>query len=189
MPKIIDYTLTTEELQQVQKALSTDPDGRVRSRAQAIHLLHLGSTHKEVANVLHTTVTTVYNWHERWRNDGIDGLYDKKRTGRPKKGGAEFNIKLEEVVETNPSELGYGFSVWTLQRLIDHMAKVTDVTVSNVTMLKRLAELDLVYRRPKHDLGNLQDKEAKEQAENMIIELKKKQKQEKSNYSLWTKRP
>ena len=57
------------------------------------------------------------------------------------------------------------------------------------TLLNMLAEQDYVFRRPKHDLGNLQDKEAKENAKEILEALKKKPNEAKSNYSLWTKRP
>ena len=189
MPKIIDYTLTTEELQQIQNAIVEHDDGRVRNRAQMIHLLHLGKKVAEVAEILCTTSTTVYGWHKRWRDAGIAGLEEQNRPGRPPVGGEEYKAKLEEVIQTEPSEYGYGFSVWTIERLIRHMGKETDVYVSEGTMHNRLAELAFVYRRPKHDLGNLQDKDAKAKADALITELKKRQNQAKSNYSLWTKRP
>ena len=189
MPKKIDYTLTTEELQQVQEAITKHRDGRVRIRAQMIHMLHLGKRVSEVAETLLTTNTTVYNWHQRWREGGMDALEERERSGRPQVGGDEFKEKLEAVIQTEPSTLGYGFAVWTIERLIQHMGRETGVYVSEGTMHNRLEELDFVYRRPKHTLENLQDKEAKEKAEKLIAELKKKPNQVKSNYSLWTKRP
>jgi len=189
MPKIIRYTLTTEELQHIQTALTSDSDGKVRSRAQAVYLLHLGNTRDEVAKAFCVTPATIANWHKKWREGGIENLKNKDRSGRPPKGGDAFLIKLEEVINTDPKQLDYGFTVWTIQRLIEHMRKVTNVTVSEGTMFKRLQTLNFVYRRPKHDLGNLQDKEAKKQAEDLILELKKRQSQAKSNYSLWTKQP
>lgn len=189
MPKKINYTLTTEELQQVKEAITKHQDGRVKTRAQMIHMLHLGKKVSEVAEIFCTTMTTVYSWHKRWRDTGIAGLEEQDRPGRPPMGGDEFKAKLDVVIQTDPSKLGYGFAVWTIQRLIQHMGKETGVYVSEGTMHSRLAELEFVYRRPKHDLGNLQDEDAKTQAEKMIAELKKRRKQEKSTYSLWTKQP
>ncbi len=189
MPKIIRYTLTTEELQQVQDAITRHPDGKVRSRAQSVYLLHLGNKRDDVAKALCVTPASIANWHKRWREGGVENLKDKDRSGRPPKGGEPFKLTLEKVLTTDPHELGYGFSVWTIERLIEHMHKVTGVSVSDGTMFNRLEELDFAYRRPKHDLSNLQDKDAKERAETLISELKKRQNQKKSNFSLWTKRP
>ena len=69
------------------------------------------------------------------------------------------------------------------------MVKETAVRVHKNTMINMLDELDYVFRRPKHDLGNLQDKAAKETAAAILEDLKKKPNEAKSNYSLWTKRP
>ena len=189
MPKIINYTLTTEQLQQVETAIKNHPDLRVRQRAQMIRLLHLGHKPAEVGELLSVTGALVYMWHGRWRESGIDGLADKPKSGRPKAGGDEYRQMLAELIETDPQELGYGFNVWTVKRLIAHLEKETGVVVHKNTLLNMLAEQDFVFRRPKHDLGNLQDKETKENAKEILDELKKKRNEAKSNFSLWTKQP
>jgi hypothetical protein len=80
---------------------------------------------------------------------------------------------LEETLDQDPRELGYRFAIWTVERLRDHLRLQMGVEMS----VKRLGEIILergyVYRRPKHDLKNLQDPEAKAQAEQRLEELKK----------------
>lgn len=189
MPKKINYTLTTEQLQEVKTAIKTHPSLRVRQRAQMIRLLHLGYKAEEVGNLLSVSGALVYMWHGRWRESGIAGLVDKPKSGRPKAGGDEYRQKLAEVIEREPQSLGYGFNVWTAKRLLAHMEKETGVQIHENTLLNMLAELDYTFRRPKHDLSNLQDKQAKEVAAEILEELKKKPNEVKSNYSLWMKRP
>lgn len=189
MPKKINYTLTTEQLQIIESAIKSHPDLRVRPRAQMIRLLHLGHKPQEVAELLSVTGALVYFWHARWRESGLDGLANKPRPGRPKAGGDEYRQKLEQIIETDPKTLDYGFNVWTIERLLAHMEKETGTLVHENTLRNMLKELDYVFRRPKHDLGNLQDKKAKETADEILDELKKKPVVAKSNYSLWTKRP
>lgn len=189
MPKKIDYKLSPEELSIIKRAAKSHSDLRVRQRAQIIRQLHLGKKPEEVAEIFSVTAATVYNYHKRWRAEDLEGLSDAPRPGRTKKGGAEYVQALEKTIEIEPRDAGYGFNVWTLDRLIAHLAKETGITVCKNTLRERLDELEYVYRRPKHDLTSLQDVTAKEQAQQMIDELKKEQKQAKSNYSLWTKRP
>lgn len=189
MPKKINYTLTTEQLQSVEIAIKKHPNLRVRQRAQMIRWLHLGHKPEQVGELLCVSAGLVYFWHARWRESGLDGLVDKPKPGRPKAGGEEYRQKLEQVIETEPHTLGYGFNVWTAKRLLTHMEKETGVLVHENTLGKMLAELDYVFRRPKHDLGNLQDEKAKQTAAEILEELKKKPSETKSNYSLWTKRP
>ena len=90
MPKKINYTLTTEQLQQVETAIKSHPNLRVRQRAQMIRLLHLGHKPEEVGELLSVTGALVYLWHGRWREAGIDGLVNKPKSGRPKAGGDEY---------------------------------------------------------------------------------------------------
>jgi transposase len=176
MPKKINYTLTESELLTIEQAIKSDPDGHVQQRALIIRLLHKGRKPDEVADVLSISVGQVYWWHKRWRQEGLAGLSDKERSGRPQADDEAYRQRLEQVLETEPHELGYGFNVWDTPRLMAHMEKETGVTMTDRTFRNVLDRMDYVYRRPKHDLTPLQDKEAKEQAEETIDALKKSRK-------------
>ena len=189
MPKQINYHLSEDELKQIENAQRTSPDPRVRQRATALRLLHLGKKPGEVAALLNVSQATIFNWHAEWRAAGVAGLSDQPRSGRPPLADAAYRAKVEEVIETDPTSLGYGFTCWTIQRLIAHLAKATGIEVSVNTMRTVLASQDYVCRRPKHDLKPLQDAEARARAKELLADLKKKPKPARSNYSLWTKRP
>ena len=173
MPKKIDYTLTTESAAIIEQAIRNHPDLRVRQRATMIRMLNLGQKPEEIAEFMSVQASKIYYWHKRWRNEGIDGLSDKPRSGRPKAADESYRQRLAELIEAEPGELGYGFTVWTAKRLIAHMAQETKVEVTERTFLNILAEEGYVYRRPKHDLDPLQDKEVKERARATLEELKK----------------
>jgi transposase len=187
MPKKINYQLSEDELKQIEEAQRTSPDPRVRQRATGLRLLHRGKKPAEVAELLNVSQATVFNWHADWRAEGIAGLNDKARSGRPLLADEVYRAKVEEVIESDPTTLGYGFTCWTLQRLIAHLAKETGVHVSINTMRNVLESQDYVCRRPKHDLKPLQDADARARAKELLDELKKKPKTARSNYSLWTK--
>lgn len=187
MPKKINYQLSKSELESIERAQKNGSGPQVRQRATGIRLLHLGKKPSEVAELLNVTLATVYNWHERWRNAGIAGLSDDPRSGRPHSATAEYCEKLEGLIETDPTELGYGFTLWTIDRLMAHLEKETGIRMSDETFRGVLRRNSYVYRRPKHDLTPLQDAEAKQSAEELLESLKKKPKPVKSNYSLWTK--
>ena len=187
MPKKINYTLSTEELLTIEQAIKSHTDLRVRQRAQIIRLLHKGYSPTEIGELLSINMVSVYGWHKRWRTEGIAGLEERPRSGRPKVGDETYRQKLEEVIATDPSELGYGFTVWDSARLMAHLEKETGIRMCERTFRNILAEQEYVYRRPKHDLSGLQDKDIKEEAKITLEMLKKRPKREKSNFSLWTK--
>ena len=187
MPKKINYTLTTEELTTIEEAIKSDPDLRLRQRAQIVRLLHLGHKHEEVSHLLSFSRSQVYWWHERWRQEGVEGLSDKPRSGRPTVETEALRQQIETLLATEPVELGYAFTVWTLPRLLAHLRQHHKIEMHFNTFRKMLLKMGYVYRRPKHDLKSLQDPEAKAAAADHLEQLKKKQMPANSNYSLWTK--
>ncbi len=189
MPKQLNYQLNESELKQVEQAIKSAPEPRVRQRATGIRLLHLGKKPKEVAELLSVTTATVYNWHESWRKSGLSGLSDAPRSGRPALADENYSARLAEVLDSDPATLGYGFTIWTIDRLRAHMAKITGIQMSDETFRAVLRQNHYVYRRPKHDLKPLQDPEARERAAEIIADFKKKPKTTRSSYSLWTKLP
>jgi transposase len=187
MPKRINYQLTAEDLKLVEGAMQSAADGQVRQRATAIRMLHLGKTPAEVSDLLNVSLASVYNWHAGWRASGLAGLTDAARSGRPKVATDAYVRALREVIECDPTTLGYAFTVWTIGRLLAHLAQVTGITMSDESFRTVLAEQGYVYRRPKHDLKPLQDPQARATAQTLLDELKKRPQPVRSSYSLWTK--
>lgn len=186
--KARDYHLNEQELAEIETAIRRDKRPEVRQRCTAIRLLHLGHKPAEIAQMQAISIPTVYSYYNRWREGGIEGLATKVRSGRPPKTGEEYRQALEETLEKDPHELGYDFSIWTLERLRLHLEKVTGTSLSVIRLHILLKRLGYRYRRPKYDLGHLQDKAAKAQAAELLEELKKSPPQTLSSSSLWTKR-
>ena len=92
-----------------------------------------------------------------------------------------------QALDQTPSDYGYGFGVWTVDRLREHLRVATNISISNRRFRVLLDELGYVYRRPKHDLSDLQDADAKEQASKLLEWLKKDVSMASSSSSLWMK--
>jgi transposase len=140
-----------------------------------------------VAEQQMVSLPTIYNWHKLWRTQGIEGLANKVRPGRKPKATEAYCLKLEEVLSKEPSEYGYRFAIWTSDRLVAHMEKETGIRLSERRLRALLKKKGYRYRRPKYDLSHLQDKKAKNQAEKLLEEMKKRASETISNSSLWTK--
>lgn len=82
-----------EHLQKWKKNLTTEQ--RLSFRASIILMLSEGKSVDEVARRCNTSRQSVWNWKRRFLKDGVEGLYDSPRIGRPRKYGSE---KEEEIV-------------------------------------------------------------------------------------------
>lgn len=189
MAKVRDYHLTDQELQAIETAIRHDKRPEVRQRSTAIRLLHMGYKPDQVAEMQAVSKPTIYGWIDRWRSGGVEGLANRPKSGRPLKADDEYSQALQEVIEKEPSELGYGFNIWTIDRLRAHLEQSTGISLSESRFRALLKRKGYRYRRPKHDLGHLQDKEAKAAAAEMLEGLKKRSSETISSSSLWTKRP
>ena len=187
MPKALSYQLTEAGLREIVEAIKHDKRPEVRQRAMGLRLLHEGESPKEVAEFLDVSQPTVYDWHHRWQREGLEGLANRPKSGRPMKATDNYITQLEETVEQDPQDLGYAFSIWTTERLRLHLKAKTGIELKPTQFKALLKENHFVYRRPKHELSNLQDAKARQAAEEWLEELKKAPKRAKSTSSLWTK--
>lgn len=186
MPKQHNYTLSEEELKQVQVAMK-DKKVQVSRRASVVHSLHLGYKPQEVAQLHQISLASVYNHFNRFKSEGVQGLKTKPIPGRPSTATPAYRRRLLEVIEIDPSEFGLGFSVWTLPSLQAFMVRETHVKLSQNRLSEVLKEEGYVYRRPKKDLGHRHDPALREQVQQAIEEVKKEPYKEKLGYSIWMK--
>ena len=192
MSRRVDFQLNENELGLIEQAMNHSPLPEVRQRATAIRLLHLGHSPEAVAQMLAVASSSVWNWHRRWRRSGVAGLANAAKSGRPAKADAHYRHVLEETLDTEPSALGFGFALWTINRLRHYLAQQTGILLSYTRFRALLAKHGYVYRQPKHDLSALQDQDAQAAARELLDWLKKTPSNpltKPSSSSLWMKRP
>jgi len=74
-----------------------------RKRAHSILLNQEGYYFKKIGHMLGVCRQSVSNWLKAWETDGIAGLIEKKRTGRPKKlNGGKRSHKVSERTSKKP---------------------------------------------------------------------------------------
>lgn len=189
MAKARDYHLEEAELVELERAIRRDKRPEVRQRGTAIRLLHLGHKAEEVAQMQAVSKPTIYGWWKRWCAGGVEALANQPKSGRPPIADEAYIALVEEVVEQEPAALGYHFAVWTTDRLRTHLAQETGIELSEAAFRALLKKQGYRYRRPKHDLGHLQDPQAKAAADELLDRLKKRSSETLSHSSLWMKQP
>jgi transposase len=189
MRKANKFELTSQELEIIRTAIKQEKRLEVVKRATALRLLHEGKTPDEVAEFLGVSTPSIHNWRKRWQAGQLSGLSNRPIEGRPPKADENYWQKLDAIMEQNPRDLGYLFSIWTTERLAQHLAEQTGIVLSAERLRVLMSKRGYVYRRPKADLSIQQDAKARAEAEAELLEMKKKPKAGILNYSLWMKAP
>lgn len=169
------HPLSDSELTEIQQVISTHPKPRVRVRAIMIRMSHEGLSAPEIATLLGVSRQTVLHQIQRYEDSGIIGIEDRPRSGPPAKANAEYIAKLKRAVASDPRELGYRFSVWSVERLQKHLVEQTGVELSPIYLHDLMRKHDIVYRKPKHTLEHKQDSEEVSQKKRLLEFLKKTQ--------------
>jgi transposase len=148
--------LTDAQRDELDRLYRTTKVPRLRTRAQMVLL----STEREqlkvpeIAGIVRESHDTVARWLKRYLAEGLEGLKDAPRPGRPSELTEAYRSKLLAAVRRRPRSLDLPYSLWTLQRLIDYWAEETGQRVSIETMRQLLKRNGIVLSRPQHKISS-----------------------------------
>ncbi len=165
--------LKAKERAELSRILHSREDGRVVRRAQMILQSAQGIRVPAIALAWDTTVQTVLKTIHRFNAEGLAGLADKPRSGRPVKATEHYVEVLKQAVQRSPRDLGYPFSSWTLTRLREHVGHETDVLLNPRYLSSLMGKHGIVYRRPKHLMTHLRDSQEYDEKKALLEFLKK----------------
>lgn len=151
----------------------TDPDPRVRHRADGLLLVADGLSLTRAAALIGCSRNSLRRWGQRFLAEGRAGLGDCRRNGRPPKLDAAARDLLETALDASPLDYDYPVTVWTVADLADLLAR-HGYRISTATVYRTLHAMGYRYRRPRHDLTHRQDADAVASAQHVLPELQKR---------------
>lgn len=95
--------------------------GRVLKRALAMLALNRGETLESVATHLQVTNDTVAAWRNKYQREGLPGLHDHPRPGRPP---LIDGLQRAQITALACSDAPQGHERWTLRMLADKVIEL-----------------------------------------------------------------
>jgi transposase len=151
----------------------TDPDPRVRHRADGLLLIAGGLPLTKAARLIGCSRNSLRSWAQRFLAEGRAGLVDRRRGGRPRKLDVAAQVLLETALAASPLDYDYPVTTWTVADLTDLLGR-RGWRVCPATVYRALQAMGYRYRRPRHDLTHRQDAEAVASAKHVLAELQKR---------------
>jgi len=125
----------------LEEAYRRERDPKVRERVLMVIGILDGKTTRKVAADLHCPQPNVVYWKRRFKEEGVDGLRDRPRSGRPPK---VASWRLERV-KTLIEEKQY----WTATEVMKLIHEQTGVWYSLMHITRLLHSWGLSKQRPK----------------------------------------
>lgn len=149
-------------------------DADVFRNATMILMTSVGRSKFDIAEDLGCSPATVDNVRKRYRERGLAGLPRRQPPGRTSRATPAYRAALRAAVQTPPQTLGYGFSVWSANRLAKYLEKTTKIALSDDRLRTILAEEGFSFQRPKHTLKGKRNEAAYVRAGGELKVMKKK---------------
>ena len=120
--------LTKEEYTTIEQLLHArnTPVGKLK-RAQIIWLASQGLATPEIAKQLKVSERMVRNRLHRFNEQGLLGLEEAPRSGRPMTYTPEEVSSIIQTALSHPRDLGEDYASWTLDRLVEHLHRVKGI--------------------------------------------------------------
>src|ERR671923_909248 len=107
--------------------LKQTKEARVFRRAQAVRNVVKGQRLQTVSDALPFTYSALRKWVHRFASQGLQGLVDRPRSGRPPKMTCELEKHLNRLVDEDPLQHGSIYSQWSCRELATVLAQQTGV--------------------------------------------------------------
>jgi transposase len=151
-------SLTAEEAAELRRrAASRTLPARVVERARMVLLLHEGERVPAVAGRLGIGADVVRTWLTRFNAEGLDGLRDRPRSGRPATYSPEQVGEVVAASLTKPDALGLPFGSWTLDRLRAYLNAVKGLPIKRSRIGEILLAEGLRWRQQETWFGERVD--------------------------------
>ena len=133
----------------IQDEISRTREGRYFHRLDVILYVLKGASPYDAARLFGHSPRTIEYWVHRLVSNGLVGLWEGERTGRPGRLSASELQKLGNEIRQSPRELGYDQNLWDGVLLSHHLAKNYSVSLSVRQCQRLFHQLGFSLQRPR----------------------------------------
>lgn len=156
--KVVLRALTPEEKDAVTElARSRTAPARLVDRARIVLAAAEGQPAGRIAAGLGRSRPTVYAWIRRFNAEGMPGLHERHRSGRPHTYSAEQRAEVVAAALTDPQTLGLPFGCWTLDRLQAYLNEHKKIPIKRSRIDEILVDEGLNWRKDETWFGERVD--------------------------------
>ena len=130
------------------RLLARQEIGRVSERMHFVMMAASGMAAPQIGVAMGYDTDSVRTWLNRYVANGVAGLQDQARSGRPCK-QRYLDSMVEAQISQPPDVNGYVQSVWTVGLMVLHLATRFMTVVSGSTVRRALHRIRFTWKRPK----------------------------------------
>jgi transposase len=122
---------------------------RYDHRLHGVLLVAQGMTCPKVAELLGDSPRSVVNWVQRFEAQGLAGLSEGERAGRPSRLNERQLKKVEAVLRSSPKEVGLATAMWDGPTLSEYLRREHGVALKVRQCQRLFRQLGFRLRKPR----------------------------------------
>lgn len=158
----------------MERKAATDGAYRVSTRIRAVLLNHRQKTSGEIASALGSPRSKVSEWLKTYEGQGVDGLMEGERSGRPSLLSDLQKVLLCDIVDSGPTAYGLVSGVWTSKTVAEIIKDEFNVEYHPCHVWKLLQEFGFSVQSPKRVLAKADDEKRQFWLKKTYPSIKKK---------------
>ena len=135
--------------EQIKAIIDTDDKYKLGIRLYAVYQLSKGKASRELEDLYNVSFKQICNWANRFDQNGVEGLLNHPRSGRPSKLTQDQKNELQVCLAKSPEEFGYNTANWSGPLVKDFLQKRFSVEYKQANVYNLLHSLGFSYQRAK----------------------------------------
>ena len=156
------HYLSPEEIHTLQEMHANHPCHAPRKRSHAILLSYTGFKLSEIAKIYNVCRQTASSWLHGWETEGLCGLLDQPRSGRPRLLSQEAETDAVPRIRQSPR---------SLKKVISELTNDLGVEISLSTLKRICKRAGLSWKRIRKSLKSKREPALFEQSRQQLIDL------------------
>lgn len=156
-----DLFLSEYSIKELKSMYKKEKKSKAKLRLLCATLRKRGESVSDISKSLEIPIMTVSDWLRRLHKKGLDGIHDKKQSGRPNRLSKDQLKELEGIIDESPQFQDLPYIIWTTKLVRDFIEERYGVSykprqVRNIT--KNLG-FSSQKPRPKHRKASIKAQE------------------------------
>lgn len=133
----------------LQDEISRTREGRYYHRLHVVLHVLKGASSYEASSIYGDSPRSIQNWIRQLLNQGLAGLQEEERPGRPRRLQQKDEEKLRNEILRSPRELGYDQNLWDGVLLSHHLEQHYGISLKVRQCQRLFHRLGFTLQRPR----------------------------------------
>ena len=138
----------------LQDEIRRSEESRYDHRLHGLLLVAQGMSCHQVSELLGDAPRTVAYWVRRFESDGLTGLTEEERSGRPRRLDEEQIRNIDAALRLRPSDFGLTGNLWDGKTLSAYVKRRWDVGLGTRQCQRLFRQLGFRLRKPRPLIAN-----------------------------------